>query len=95
MKSCPACKKSLAANASSCPGCGHKFPFDLSTILEFARRNPFLIALAILAFFYIVGYLKMAEHKAKIDAMAQEQRELDVRNAAELSRLRERRLNLQ
>ena len=95
MKPCPTCKRSLADNASSCPVCGHKFSFDLSRILEFARRNPFLVAVAILAILAALTLAKQAEHKAKMDAMAAEQRELDARNAAELGRLRELRLRLQ
>jgi len=88
MKACPTCKKSLADNASSCPSCGHKFSFNLDSILEFAPRNSFLITVAILAVLSVLIIRKNAERRAKIDAMAAEQRALDARNAEELARLR-------
>lgn len=51
--------------------------------------------MAILAILAALTVAKQAEHRAKMDAMAAEQRELDARNAAELARLRELRLRLQ
>lgn len=91
MKPCPTCQKSLSENATTCPSCGHKFSFDLSRILEFARRNSFLVlVIVVLIPLGILIFVKTAEGRAKIDAMAAEQRELDARNAEQLGRLREK-----
>jgi predicted amidophosphoribosyltransferase len=96
MKPCPSCKRSLADNASSCPVCGHKFSFDLSRILEFARRNSFLVlVIVVLTPLTILTLVKRAEARAEIDAMAAQQRELDARNAEEMAEVVRRRLMLQ